>query len=234
MEGRGNLSGASSTVRDDPSLSVQDLAFGYTPGSQVLAGVSFEVCAGEFVAVQGSSGAGKTTLLHCVAGLLTPRAGVVVVGGVEVTSLGRPARDRLRLERMGIVTQFGDLVQELTVLENVELPSRLLGHPHEQVRPRVLELLHRLGIDSLAARRVWEISGGQRQRAAVARALAHGPAVVLADEPTGSLDEKSASEAARLLIEEAAAAGAALLVSTHDRELASLASRVVQLESAAG
>lgn len=214
------------------SLSVKDLAFGYAPGSQVLAGLSFDAAAGDFVAFQGASGVGKTTLLHCLAGLLTPSAGSIVLDGVDTVPLSRAERDRLRLSRMGIVTQFGDLVNELTLVENVELPSRLLGVPRDQARTRARELMGRLGIEDLEARRAWEVSGGQRQRTAIARALAHGPSLVLADEPTGSLDEASASEATRLLIEEAAAAGAALVVSTHDSVLASTASRVIRLEDA--
>ena len=175
------------------------IAFGGTP---VLHEVSLAVAAGEVVAVMGPSGSGKSTLMHCLAGLLVPDSGTVELDGVALGSLSERRRSRLRLERYGFVAQFGDLVPELTLRENVELPLRLLGHGRRAAAERSAELLDRLGIAAVADARAGAASGGQVQRAAVARALAHRPAVLLADEPTGALVSVTGVQVLEVLLEQ--------------------------------
>lgn len=194
------------------------LSYGATPA---LRDVSLRVDAGATVALMGASGSGKSSLLHCLAGVIVPDEGLVLVGGVDISRLSDRERSRLRLERMGVVFQFGDLVPELTLVENVILPLQLLGRRTRPARDRAIELLDRLGIADLADSRTGAVSGGQAQRAAVARALVHQPAVVLADEPTGALDSVNAEAVLDALVELARDTGAALLVVTHDNIVAS-------------
>lgn len=197
--------------------------------TQALRGVSVEVQPGEVLAVMGSSGSGKSTLLHCLAGLLRPDAGTVRVVDTDLGSLSDRARSRLRLERMGFVSQFGDLVPELTLRENVELPMRLLRRSGRAIRRDSRELLERMGIADVAERRAGEASGGQVQRAAVARALVHGPPIVLADEPTGALDTATGDRVLEMLLQQARVGGAAVLLVTHEARVAAHADREVIL-----
>src|SRR4051812_9044960 len=155
---------------------------------QVLRGVDVTVRAGEVVALMGPSGSGKSTLLHLLGGLLQPDVGEVELLGRRIDRLSERQRSHVRLKQLGFVFQFGDLVPELTGVENVELPARLLGASRSAARASALDMLERLDVADVADRRLNEISGGQVQRIAVARALIHRPAVVLADEPTGALD----------------------------------------------
>jgi putative ABC transport system ATP-binding protein len=194
------------------------LSYGETPA---LRGASLTVEAGERVALMGPSGSGKSSLLHCLAGVVVPGSGVVEVDGRRLDAMSEPARSGLRLRRMGMVFQFGDLVPELTLVENVMLPLQLLGHRRGDARARAMNLLDRLGVADVATRRAGAVSGGQAQRAAVARALVHEPAVVLADEPTGSLDSVSAELVLDAMVALTAESGAALLVVTHDNVVAS-------------
>jgi putative ABC transport system ATP-binding protein len=175
----------------------------------------------------GPSGSGKSTLLHCLAGLLRPDAGGVEVDGVRLDSLSDRQRSRLRLERFGFVPQFGDLVPELTLRENVELPLRLLGRGRRESRARAAELLERLGVADIADHRAGEASGGQVQRTAAARALAHEPAVLLADEPTGSLDTVSGEQVLDAFLDQARDRGTAVIVVTHEHAVAAHADREV-------
>lgn len=197
--------------------------------TQALRGVSISVAAGEVVAVMGSSGSGKSSLLHCLAGLLRPDEGSVCVAGIDLSGLSDRARSRLRLERLGLVSQFGDLVPELTLRENVELPMRLLRRPGREVRRDTRDLLERMGIADVADRRAGEASGGQVQRAAVARALAHRPPIVLADEPTGALDTATGDRVLQALLDQARDGGAAVLLVTHEARVAAHADREVIL-----
>jgi len=206
------------------------LSYGITPA---LRDVSLRIDAGASVALMGASGSGKSSLLHCLAGVIVPDTGRVLVDGTDITGLSDRDRSRLRLERMGVVFQFGDLVPELTLVENVMLPLQLLGRRTRSARARALELLDRLGIADLADSRTGAVSGGQAQRAAVARALAQEPAVVLADEPTGALDSVNAEAVLDALVDLARDTGAALLVVTHDNVVASHLDTLVTLHDGA-
>jgi len=185
-----------------------------------LRGASLELVAGGRVALMGPSGSGKSSLLHCLAGIIRPDSGTVTLEGTRLDALPERTRSAHRLRRMGIVFQFGDLVPELTVVENVMLPLQLLGGKKREARSTAMDLLAALDIDTVADRRTGAVSGGQAQRAAVARALVHRPAVVLADEPTGSLDTVSAELVLDAMVSLSTQLGAGLLVVTHDNLVA--------------
>jgi putative ABC transport system ATP-binding protein len=203
---------------------------GFSFGSQqVLSGVDIAVAAGEVVAVMGPSGSGKSTLLHLLAGLLRPDAGEVWLAGERLDTLDEPKRSARRLAQIGFVFQFGDLVPELTVIENVELPLRLLGAKPQAARTRAREILNRLSITDQADNRLSEVSGGQAQRAAVARALVHCPPVILADEPTGSLDTTTGELVLEAFVAAAADQGTAIVLVTHETRVAAWANRDVLL-----
>jgi putative ABC transport system ATP-binding protein len=191
-----------------------------------LQGVSLTVCRGELVAVVGPSGSGKSTLLACLAGLDEPDGGRVLVEGERLSRRPEPERAALRAGRIGVLFQAGNLLDHLTVAQNVMLAQRVVGRP---APTRAAALLDTLGLARRADARPGELSGGEAARAGLAVALANDPAVVLADEPTGELD--SASEARVLdLLWERAAAGGAVVVATHSRAVAAVAARTVHLE----
>jgi putative ABC transport system ATP-binding protein len=203
-----------------------ELTFGAT---RVLHDVDITIDRGELVAVMGPSGSGKSTLLHCLAGLLAPDAGQVHLDGGRIDNLSERARSTLRLHRMGFVFQFGDLIPELTLVENVELPLRLAGTGRRAARVRAMEVLSSLEIDQVGDRRASEVSGGQAQRAAVARALVHDPAIVFADEPTGSLDTLAGELVLEALVSAAREQNAAVVLVTHEPRVAAYADREVML-----
>lgn len=203
-----------------------ELAYGQTPA---LRGVDLEIGLGESVALMGPSGSGKSTLLHCAAGILVPDAGTLQVLGTDVASLGESARARFRLEHLGLIFQLGELVSELTLEENVMLPLQLLGRSRQEARTEAAEMLDRLGVAEVAGRRAGEVSGGQAQRGAVARALAPRPQLVLADEPTGSLDTVAADAVMAALVETSHDLGSTLLVVTHDHRVAAYLDRHVTI-----
>lgn len=194
------------------------LSYGATPA---LREVSLTLEPGRRVALMGPSGCGKSSLLHCLCGVVRPDAGTVTFDGTDLTGLSERARSRLRLQRFGVVFQFGDLVPELTLVENVGLPLELLGRSRRDARVAAMTLLDELGVADVADQRTGGVSGGQAQRAAVARALVHEPAVLLADEPTGSLDTVTAEAVLDAITTLTARIGAALLVVTHDHLVAS-------------
>ncbi|MGN6131680.1 MAG: ABC transporter ATP-binding protein [Nocardioidaceae bacterium] len=198
-------------------------------GTPALQGCSLEVAAGERVALMGPSGSGKSSLLHCLAGVLRPDSGSVVFDGVDLAGVSEARRSRLRLQRMGVVFQFGDLVPELPLVENVMLPGQLLGMSSRRARAAAMTLLERLGVAEVADRRAGSVSGGQAQRAAVARAVIHEPAVVFADEPTGALDTVTAELVLDALVELSNETGAALVVVTHDHQVAAHLDRLVTI-----
>lgn len=212
----------------DAILEGRGLRHSYGP-TRVLDGVDLALATGEVVAVMGPSGSGKSTLLHLLAGLLVPDDGEVWLAGERVDRLPERHRSELRLRRFGFVFQFGDLVPELTVVENVELPLRLTGVRPAPARARATAMLDRLGVADQAGKRLSEVSGGEAQRAAVARALVHTPPVVLADEPTGSLDTVTGELVLEALVGTATEQGTAVLLVTHELRVASWASRDVQL-----
>ena len=205
----------------DASIHVESLVVEHhTPGGPVFAldGVSFTVDAGSSVAITGPSGCGKSTLLGVIGGLAVPTAGVVRIGGEEVSSLPDRRRSDFRRTHVGFVYQADNLLPFLTVVENVELQFALDGRSSGV--DRSFELLDKLGLADEAHRLPDHLSGGQRQRAAVARAVVHRPEVILADEPTGALDAANAAGVIDLLLEVRREIGATLVMVTHDRDAA--------------
>ena len=229
VEGGQSVVGAS-----EPVLVAHDLFCLYaTPTGHVAAlrGLSLEVAAGERVVVHGPNGSGKTTLLRVLSGELAPSAGLVRVCGVELAGADERERRQLRSMRLGLVDQHhaGTLRPELDVAHNVALQLRLAGCPAAEAMDRARQSLAGLGLDALAARRPQTLSGGEAQRVAVCAAVAHGPSLLLADEPTGELDRESAEQVYRLLAAATGAAGASLVLVTHDTGAAVLADRVVRI-----
>ena len=215
-----------------PLLEAVDLHKTYRMGSvdvPVLQGSSMKLDPGEWIAVLGASGSGKSTLLHLLGGLDTPdpKGGEVMYKGRTISTLTRGARNRYRNREVGLVFQFYHLLPELNVLENTLLPG-LVGSGIRADRDRARELLSTFGLDHRLTHRPRELSGGERQRVAIARALLNKPEVLLADEPTGNLDEDTGSEILELLKKEHQA-GLSIVMVTHDRAIAELADRVVVL-----
>lgn len=194
---------------------------------EVLKDFALELEKGEFAALMGPSGSGKSTFLHLAAGLLVPDAGTIEVGGAEVTAMGDAAATRFRRAHVGVVFQAFNLVETLTVAENVALPAKL---DHAAVdAARLAEILGKLGLAGREKRRPAELSGGERQRVAIARALFRKPDLVLADEPTGNLDAQSAKAICEVLAELNRTEKSAILVVTHDPQVAASAGRVLFL-----
>ncbi|WP_369221337.1 ABC transporter ATP-binding protein [Streptomyces sp. R39] len=199
-------------------------AYGPTPA---LDGAEFAIRAGEVVAVMGPTGSGKSTLLHCLAGIVRPDSGSVLYRGRDLTAMSDAERSALRRGEFGFVFQFGQLVPELTCVENVALPLRLNGTPRKEAEARAGEWLARLEVDALAGKRPGEISGGQGQRVAVARALVTGPRVVFADEPTGALDSVNGERVMHMLTDAARDTDAAVVLVTHEARVAAYSDREV-------
>jgi len=214
------------TGGDEPLLVGLDLhkTFGTTAA---LDGASFAVRAGEVVAVMGPSGSGKSTMLHCLAGILRPDRGTVRFAGRDIGALSDAARGALRRTDFGFVFQFGQLVPELSCLENVALPLRLNGTGRRDAERTAGEWLERLEVADVARQTPGRVSGGQGQRVAVARALATGPRVVFADEPTGALDSLNGERVMELLGAAARETGAAVVLVTHEPRVAAYSDREV-------
>ena len=198
--------------------------------ARVLHEVSLSVAAGEIVLVEGPSGAGKTTLLAVAGGLLTPEEGRVFLGGRELHVEARAIDRRHRARAVGFVFQRANLLPRLTVRENILLMGAIAGLRGEDVAREADDLLAGLGLTALRDRHPHELSAGEEQRVAVVRAMVHRPSVVLADEPTGSLDRAAGQRVAESLAELAKSRDSAVIVATHDVRIASLASRLVQIE----
>ena len=215
-----------------PIIELRDASRAYpTPDGQLraLAGVTLAIDAGELVAVVGKSGSGKSTLVNLIAGIDRPTAGEVRVAGTPVHALREGQLSAWRGRTVGVVFQFFQLLPTLTILENVLLPMDFCGAlPPSRARDRARSLLARVGIADQAAKLPSALSGGQQQRAAIARALANDPPVLLADEPTGNLDSHTAEQILDLLAH-LAAAGTTVVTVTHERDIARRASRVVTL-----
>lgn len=194
-----------------------------------LAGVSIDISRGETVAIMGPSGSGKSTLLHCLSGVLTPDAGTVSLEGEVVSSLSDAARSRVRLHDFGFVFQDGQLLPELPARENVALPLMLTGTPSGKALRAADDMLANLGLGEQRHRRPSDMSGGQAQRVAVARALVGRPKVVFADEPSGALDQATGHEMMQLLTACVAQSGAALVLVTHDIQVARWCARLIEI-----
>ncbi|MBU8978153.1 lipoprotein-releasing ABC transporter ATP-binding protein LolD [Lysobacter sp. MMG2] len=214
------------------AIRAEGLAMTYAEGSlrtPVFAGLDLAVQSGETVAILGASGAGKSTLLHLLGGLDRPTAGEVFVAGRKMSSLSDADRGALRNKSLGFVYQFHHLLPEFTALENVMLPVLLSGAHVPDANRQAKALLEAVGLGHRLEHKPGELSGGERQRAAVARALVNRPACVLGDEPTGNLDEKTASTVFELMLALNHEQHTALVLVTHDRRLARRLDRVLEL-----
>ena len=211
-------------------IELTDVAKRYDGGAvPALGPLTLTVEQGEAVAVTGHSGSGKSTLLNLVAGLDRPTEGTVSVGGLRIDHLGEHALARFRRERIGMVFQFFNLLDDLTVLDNILLPAQLSGMARKEANGRAHELMETLGIEKHTRAYPGRLSGGERQRVAVARALINRPALLLADEPTGALDTASGLEVRELLVE-LHRGGQTIVLVTHDLDLAAAcAGRTIQL-----
>ncbi|WP_367434413.1 ABC transporter ATP-binding protein [Streptomyces celluloflavus] len=199
-------------------------SYGPTPA---LDGADFTIHPGEVVAVMGPSGSGKSTLLHCLAGIIRPDSGTVRYGEHNLTTMNDARRSALRRSDFGFVFQFGQLVPELTCVENVALPLRLAGAKRAAAEARSLEWMERLEVAEIGAKRPGEVSGGQGQRIAVARALAGAPRVIFADEPTGALDSLNGERVMALLTDAARDTNAAVVLVTHEARVAAYSDREI-------
>lgn len=196
---------------------------------RALAGISMRVEQGESVAIMGPSGSGKSTLLHCLSGVLVPDDGVVDFDGGPLSALNDRQRSHLRLSEFGFVFQDGQLLPELPARENVALPLMLTGTSRRLALAAADDMLGRIGLGELRGRRPGDMSGGQAQRVAIARAMVGHPRVVFADEPSGALDQASGHEVMQLLTTTCRIAGAALVVVTHDINVARWCSRLIEI-----
>lgn len=199
-------------------------AYGTT---NALDGAEFSIHAGEVVAIMGPSGSGKSTLLHCLAGIVTPDSGTITYAGRELSAMNDAERSALRRGEFGFVFQFGQLVPELTCVENVALPLRLTGVKRKAAERTALEWMERLQVDDLGTKRPGEVSGGQGQRVAVARSLVTNPRLIFADEPTGALDSLNGELVMQLLTEAARSTNAAVVLVTHETRVAAYSDREI-------
>jgi ABC-type lipoprotein export system ATPase subunit len=218
-----------------PVVRTRDLEKEYGRGAglvRALDGVELEVASGETLAVMGPSGCGKSTLLHLLGGLERPSGGEVWLAGRRIDELSERALARLRRQAIGFVFQAFHLMEELTAVENVELPGLLAGRSPRTARRRAAELLEQVGLTERAKHLPSALSGGERQRVAIARALSNEPLVVLADEPTGNLDSAATLDVLRLL-DGLRSAGQTLLIVTHDTRIAATADRLISMRDGA-
>ncbi|MFZ2450280.1 MAG: lipoprotein-releasing ABC transporter ATP-binding protein LolD [Methylovulum miyakonense] len=214
-------------------LSCQNLTKRYTQGEldvEVLKGVNLHIGIGEQVAIMGASGSGKSTLLHLLGGLDKPTGGTVILDGLDLNKIGSRQQAKLRNKSLGFIYQSHHLLGEFTVLENVAMPLLIAGEAVSEAKRRATALLQRVGLGHRIAHKPGELSGGERQRAAVARALINKPAVILADEPTGNLDSKTAEQVYQLMLELNQELQVSFLVVTHDHELAAKMGKVLHME----
>ena len=217
-----------------PLLDARGIVKSYLVGGHrltVLHDLDLQVEAGEMVAIVGASGVGKSTLLHILGGLDRADRGTVAIAGADLTTMADADLVALRNHRIGFVFQFHHLLPEFSALENAEMPMRIARLPLGEARPRAEELLRRVGLGERLTHRPGMLSGGEQQRVAVARALVMKPAVLLADEPTGDLDEQSADSLHALLREMHQAYGLTSIIATHNPRLAAACDRTLRLEA---
>ncbi|NHW89010.1 MAG: ABC transporter ATP-binding protein [Archaeoglobales archaeon] len=196
---------------------------------RAINGITMKIEDGEFIAIMGPSGSGKSTLLYLIGCLDRPTKGEVVIDGVETSELSDDELTRLRREKLGFVFQQYNLISTLTALENVELPMIFRGVPKNERKRKAMELLRLVGIEDVAERKPMEISGGQQQKVAIARAMANEPKILLCDEPTGNLDSKSGRQIMGIIKELNEEKGVTVILVTHDPSMAEFAERIVRL-----
>ena len=197
---------------------------------QVLKGIDLHIERGEVVSIVGPSGAGKTTLLQIIGTLDRPDTGTIMIDGIDVTNLSSKKLSDFRNQHLGFVFQFHQLLPEFTAIENIMIPAYIAGTSQKQARQRAKELLDFMGLADRATHKPNELSGGEKQRVAVARALVNNPAVILADEPSGSLDSKNKEELHQLFFDLRDQFGQTFVIVTHDESLASITDRTIHLK----
>jgi putative ABC transport system ATP-binding protein len=220
------------TDTKSPIVCIDNLSKSFEEGGSsrsVLDGVTGKFLSGEFVVILGKSGSGKSTLLNLISGIEKPSSGAIAINGLEITSLKERERTLFRRDHIGFVFQFFNLIPTLTVLENVTLPQELAGRTASQVSVHATALLDRVGLADRQDTFPDKLSGGEQQRVAIARALAHDPLLVLADEPTGNLDEETGALVLNLLLELTRSAHKTLIMATHNPEVVPLADRVFSI-----
>src|SRR5437867_1829082 len=217
----------------EPVASVRNLSKVYRkPGTNVevhaLRSINLDFIQGQFTAIMGASGSGKSTLMNVLGCLDQPTAGQYILGGQDISSLADDELSEIRSRRIGFIFQNFNLIQQLTVLENLEVPMFYLGVPPEQRRRRALELAERVGLSDRLDHRPMQLSGGQQQRVCIARAMINEPLILLADEPTGALDSKTGQQILELF-DELVGTGRTIIIVTHDPHVGSRAQRIIQL-----
>ena len=224
---------AEAKLSEDTVLSCSGLVRTFRQGPvhiEVLRGISLQILRGEQVAIVGASGSGKSTLLHTLGGLDLPTSGTVTVGGQDMAHLNDAQRGRVRNEMLGFVYQFHHLLPEFSALENVAMPLLIRGVDTATAANHAKEMLRRVGLERRLVHKPSELSGGERQRAALARALVTHPHCVLADEPTGNLDHKTAEQVYQLMLELNRELGTSFVIVTHDFHFAERMDRILELE----
>ncbi|KAB7645436.1 ATP-binding cassette domain-containing protein [Polymorphobacter fuscus] len=219
-------------VSSAPVLSVTGLGKAVPGGRQLFTGLSLAVAPGEIVAIMGESGVGKSTLLNLVAGLDTADSGRIAIAGHDFAALGDDARTRLRRDHIGFVFQAFHILPHLTLAQNVALPLVLADSPAAAALPRAQAMMAKVGLGDRGGDFPAQLSGGELQRIAIARALIHTPSLILADEPTGNLDPETAERVLALFIAETRASGAGTVIVTHSDRAAAVADRVLALGAA--
>ena len=197
---------------------------------EVLKGIDLHIQKGQIVSIVGPSGAGKTTLLLIIGTLDKPNSGSIIVNGIDISTLNAKKISDFRNQHIGFVFQFHQLLPEFTTLENIMIPAYIAGKSNKEAKSRALELLEFMGLSDRASHKPNELSGGEKQRVAVARALVNNPAVILADEPSGSLDSKNKAELHQLFFDLRDKFGQTFVIVTHDEELAKITDRTIHLK----